>query len=141
MTRQIPAIPGFAGDVKSSGGTLAIMNATYKTISRGPQSILGRIAAEGFDPNQFVQVFHLRAFDRLQVCARRCIFAHRAQSPALVRDMETKSGVRWNEATAALARLYLGDDADENTARLNAEISITMAAQGESLKQATGDLG
>lgn len=49
--------------------------------------------------------------------------------------MEAKSGVRWNEATAALARLYLGDDADENTARLNAEISITMATQGESLKQ------
>ena len=68
LTPQIPAIPGFAGDVKSSGGTLAIMDATYKAICRGPNSIMGRIAAEGFDPHTFVQVFHLRAFDRLQVC-------------------------------------------------------------------------
>ena len=47
------------------------------------------------------------------------------QSPSLVHEMEQKVGVRWNEVTAALARLYLGDDPDENSARLNSEISIS----------------
>lgn len=48
----IPAIPGFAGDLRSNEatGTRAIMDYQYKSICRGEHSIMGRIAAQGVDP-------------------------------------------------------------------------------------------
>lgn len=50
----IPAIPGFAGDLRDSAatGTRAIMDYQYKSICRGEHSIMGRIAAQGVDPRR-----------------------------------------------------------------------------------------
>jgi phospholipase D1/2 len=48
----IPAIPGFAGDLRQNEatGTRAIMDYQYKSINRGEHSIFGQIAAQGVDP-------------------------------------------------------------------------------------------
>ena len=48
----IPAIPGFAGDLRDSAatGTRAIMDYQYKSICRGEHSIYGQISKAGIDP-------------------------------------------------------------------------------------------
>lgn len=48
----IPAIPGFAGDLRDDAamGTRAIMDYQYKSINRGEHSIMGQIEKEGLDP-------------------------------------------------------------------------------------------
>ncbi|KAF4587527.1 Phospholipase D [Ophiocordyceps camponoti-floridani] len=63
----IPAIPGFAGDLRenAASGTRAIMDYQYKSICRGEHSIFGRIKAQGVDPNQHIFFFNLRSYDRL----------------------------------------------------------------------------
>ena len=50
----IPAIPGFAGDLRSDAatGTRAIMDYQYKSIHRGEHSIFGQIKKEGVDPTR-----------------------------------------------------------------------------------------
>lgn len=52
MIIVIPAIPGFAGDLRQNEatGTRAIMDYQYKSINRGEHSIFGQIAAQGVDP-------------------------------------------------------------------------------------------
>ena len=48
----IPAIPGFAGDLRQdpAAGTRAIMDYQYRSILRGEHSIMEQIAAQGVDP-------------------------------------------------------------------------------------------
>ncbi|KAI9696723.1 MAG: hypothetical protein M1836_005085 [Candelina mexicana] len=48
----IPAIPGFAGDLRENAamGTRAIMDYQYKSICRGKNSIMGQITEQGVDP-------------------------------------------------------------------------------------------
>jgi phospholipase D1/2 len=50
----IPAIPGFAGDLRDNAatGTRAIMDYQYKSICRGENSIMGQIKKEGVDPTR-----------------------------------------------------------------------------------------
>lgn len=54
MIIMIPAIPGFAGDLRQveATGTRAIMDYQYKSICRGEHSIFGRIRAQGVDPTR-----------------------------------------------------------------------------------------
>lgn len=49
---MIPAIPGFAGDLRQNEatGTRAIMDYQYKSILRGEHSIFGQISAQGVNP-------------------------------------------------------------------------------------------
>lgn len=67
MTIVIPAIPGFAGDIKGDDavGVRAIMNFQFKSINRGGNSILERISQAGFNPGDYIQFFHLRSYDRI----------------------------------------------------------------------------
>jgi phospholipase D1/2 len=60
----IPAIPGFAGD-DAAIGTRAIMDYQHKSIRRGEHSIMGQIAKAGIDLLQYIFLFNLRAYDRL----------------------------------------------------------------------------
>lgn len=48
----IPAIPGFAGDLRddAAAGTRAIMDYQYKSICRGENSIMGQIEKAGVNP-------------------------------------------------------------------------------------------
>ena len=83
----IPAIPGFAGDLKddSSLGTRAIMEFQYNSINRGGHSIMEMIAKEGLDPTQYIRFYNLRNYDRIN-------------AGAAMREAEQKSGVDYELA-------------------------------------------
>lgn len=64
----MPAVPAFAGDLKSDGalGTRAIMEFQYNSISRGGYSILETLKKEGVpDPRIYVNFYNLRNYDRI----------------------------------------------------------------------------
>lgn len=88
----IPAIPGFAGDLRSDAatGTRAIMDYQFKSINRGENSIMGQIKKQGVDPTQHVFVFNLRSYDRLNT------------TPAM-RRQEKESGVKYQDVQRAQA--------------------------------------
>ena len=100
----IPAIPGFAGDLRDDAamGTRAIMDYQYKSINRGEHSIFGQIRAQGVDPTQHVFVFNLRSYDRLN------------KTPTLVKQ-EEKSGVSYQEVQRANAEEIMGGGAPNST--------------------------
>lgn len=102
----IPAIPGFAGDLRKDAaiGTRAIMDYQYKSIWRGKHSIFGQIEAQGVDPNNHIFVFNLRSYDRLNVTQ-----ALKAQ--------EEKSGIPYHELQRAEADEIMAPDDDGNEAR------------------------
>ncbi|KAM3542439.1 hypothetical protein ARSEF1564_004657 [Beauveria bassiana] len=64
----IPAVPGFAGDLKSNDalGARAIMKYQYNSISRGGHSIMERLRQTGIDdPQEYISFYNLRNFDRI----------------------------------------------------------------------------
>ena len=65
----IPAIPGFAGDLKNDAslGTRAIMEFQYNSINRGGHSIMECVANAGYDPTQYIRFYNLRNYDRIDV--------------------------------------------------------------------------
>ena len=68
MWVAMPAVPGFAGDLKSDGalGTRAIMEFQYNSISRGGHSIYDKLREAGIeDPTQYIGFYNLRNFDRI----------------------------------------------------------------------------
>ena len=93
----IPAIPGFAGDLRDDAatGTRAIMDYQYKSINRGETSIFGQLRKEGVDPEKHIFVFNLRAYDRLN------------KTPAMQRQEEA-SGVKYQEVQRAEAEEIMG---------------------------------
>ncbi|ERT01679.1 hypothetical protein HMPREF1624_02931 [Sporothrix schenckii ATCC 58251] len=94
----IPAVPGFAGDLRADAatGTRAIMNYQYKSICRGPDSIFEQIRARGVDPTKHVFVFNLRSYDRL------------AKTGA-IKKMEADSGVSYRDLQRAEAEEIMGE--------------------------------
>ena len=83
----IPAIPGFAGDLKedASLGTRAIMEFQYNSINRGGHSIMEMVAKEGYDPTEYIRFYNLRNYDRINV----------SQS---MQTVEKESGVSYEDA-------------------------------------------
>ncbi len=65
----IPAVPGFAGDLRESAaaGTRAIMDYQFKSMCRGEDSIYERVKAQGVDPTKHIFFFNLRSYDRMNV--------------------------------------------------------------------------
>lgn len=64
----MPAVPAFAGDLKSNDalGTRAIMKYQYNSICRGGHSILEKLRAAGIqDPGEYIGFYNLRNFDRI----------------------------------------------------------------------------
>lgn len=100
----IPAIPGFAGDLRTdaAAGTRAIMDYQYKSISRGENSIFGQLKKEGLHPGQYIFVFNLRKFDRLNA------------TPAL-RRQEEKSGIKYQDVQKAQAEEIMGGTVPHST--------------------------
>lgn len=94
----IPAIPGFAGDLRDDAaiGTRAIMDYQYKSICRGEHSIMEQIRAQGVDPTQHIFVFNLRSYDRLN------------RTPAVIKQ-EEESGVKYHEVQRAEAEEIMGE--------------------------------
>ena len=83
----MPAIPGFAGDLKddASLGTRAIMEFQYNSINRGGHSIMEMIAKEGYDPTEYIRFYNLRNYDRINVSES-------------MQTMEKDSGVDYEDA-------------------------------------------
>lgn len=100
----IPAIPGFAGDLRDDAamGTRAIMDYQYKSIHRGEHSICGQIKAQDVDPTKHIFVFNLRSYDRLN------------KTPAMQRQ-EEQSGVKYQEVQRANAEEIMGGGAPNST--------------------------
>ncbi|RJE27210.1 phospholipase [Aspergillus sclerotialis] len=94
----IPAIPGFAGDLRQSEatGTRAIMDYQYKSICRGEHSIMGQIAAQGVDPKQHIFLFNLRAYDRIN------------KTPAL-EALEKDAGVDYHDIQRGIAESIMSE--------------------------------
>lgn len=100
----IPAIPGFAGDLRDDAamGTRAIMDYQYKSIHRGEHSIFAQIEAQGVDPRKHVFLFNLRSYDRLN------------KTTAVTRQ-EEKSGVKYQEVQRAAAEEIMGEGVHNTT--------------------------
>lgn len=95
-----PAIPAFPGDIKTQAGLKAIMQAQYRSISRGPGSIFETVRAAGYAPEQYISFWNLRGYDRIN-------------SPkGLTVEMEKRSGITFHQAQAALAKIQLGNAAE-----------------------------
>ncbi|KAK3956584.1 hypothetical protein QBC32DRAFT_330399 [Pseudoneurospora amorphoporcata] len=94
----IPAIPGFAGDLRDNAalGTRAIMDYQYKSICRGEHSIFEQIRKEGVDPNQHIFFFNLRSYDRLNRTAAE-------------KKMEKEAGLPYQELQRAQAEEVMGE--------------------------------
>ncbi len=94
----IPAVPGFAGDLRddAAAGTRAIMDFQYRSLCRGPNSIFEQVRARGVDPTKHIFVFNLRSYDRL------------CKTPA-IRKMEEESGVSYKELQRAEAEEIMGE--------------------------------
>ncbi|TWU75532.1 hypothetical protein ED733_005928 [Metarhizium rileyi] len=88
----IPAIPGFAGDLRenAASGTRAIMDYQYKSICRGEHSIFGQIKKEGVDPTEYIFFFNLRSYDRLNKTHAIC-------------EAEKKTGISYQQVQRAEA--------------------------------------
>ncbi|KAL4784056.1 hypothetical protein BJX76DRAFT_328174 [Aspergillus varians] len=107
----IPAIPGFAGDLRQNEatGTRAIMDYQYKSINRGEHSIFGQIKAQGIDPTNHIFVFNLRAYDRIN------------RTPAL-EELEKEAGITYHDIQRGVAETLtsesvhpaIGKEGDKN---------------------------
>ena len=101
MIINIPAIPAFAGDLRSDDAlsTRAIMEFQYDSINRGGNSIMEQIARAGFDPTQYIRFYNLRNYDRIN--------ASGAMAAA-----EQKSGVSYEDARKQYDDTYGGGYGD-----------------------------
>ena len=99
----IPAIPGFAGDLreKAASGTRTIMEFQYRSLVRGEHSICGQITKAGVDPKNHIFVFNLRSYDRLN------------KTPAIVKQEEI-SGVKYQDVQRAQAEEIMGAGVNES---------------------------
>lgn len=95
-------VPGFAGDLRSAAaaGTRAIMDYQYKSICRGEHSIFSRIRAEGFNPEDYIYLFNLRSYDRLNVTPE-------------IKKQEEASGVTYQQVQLAQAKKIMGDGGNQ----------------------------
>ncbi|KAF8936921.1 hypothetical protein BGZ58_003523 [Dissophora ornata] len=64
----MPLMPAFEADIMSSeAGTLRkVMHFQYVSISRGGNSVLERLEANGINPDQYIGFYGLRSFDRIK---------------------------------------------------------------------------
>ncbi|KAF9881513.1 phospholipase [Colletotrichum karsti] len=93
----IPAIPGFAGDLRDDAatGTRAIMDYQFKSICRGEHSIFEQCRAQGVDPRNHIFFFNLRSYDRLS-------------RTSAVEKREKDTGVKYLEVQRAQAEEVMG---------------------------------
>jgi phospholipase D1/2 len=97
----LPAVPGFAGDLRdrAAEGTRAIMDYQYKSILRGEHSIFEQIRAQDVDPTKYIFFFNLRSYDRLNFTPK-------------IKKQEEESGVKYQEVQRAEAHEIMSDSVD-----------------------------
>ncbi|KAI0028033.1 phospholipase D/nuclease [Vararia minispora EC-137] len=125
----IPEVPGFAGDIKSDSSISTILAAQYRTINRGGHSIYEEIRKAGFEPSDYIRFYNLRVYDRIN-----------APRETLLRGMEERSGIDFNQAQVALARQWVGDSFDPDALK---EVTINVApptSEGMVISEKTKDV-
>lgn len=126
----IPAIPGFAGDLREDAatGTRAIMDYQYKSICRGEHSIFGQVKAQGVNPEDHIFIFNLRSYDRLNV-------------NATLKKQEAESGMKYKDLQQAeIDELEAPlDDGEEARNRAKEKRRLFVGEQEESV--GLGDRG
>jgi phospholipase D1/2 len=97
MIVAIPAIPAFAGDLRSDDAlsTRAIMEYQYNSICRGGNSIYERIAQAGINPMDYLRFYNLRNYDRIN-------------TSAAMSAVEQKAGVSYEDARKEFDDRYGG---------------------------------
>ena len=118
----IPAIPGFAGDLREDAatGTRAIMDYQYKSICRGKDSIFGQIEARGVNPREHIFLFNLRSYDRLNFNQKvkeqeqKSGMSYKDMQNAEVDELEAPAddGQEARERAADMRRRFAGDEQD-----------------------------
>lgn len=105
----MPAIPGFAGDLRqdAAAGTRAIMDYQYKSICRGEHSIFGRLDAKGIDPRKYIDIYNLRSYDRIN-------------ANKTLRENEKRSGVNYRDLTSAEEDALMAPTNDDDGLRTKA---------------------
>lgn len=118
----IPAIPGFAGDLREDAatGTRAIMDYQYKSICRGKDSIFGQVEAQGVDPKKHIFLFNLRSYDRLNY--NRTLKEHEEKSGMKYVDLQNA------EVEELEAPLDNGDEARQRAADMRRRFTSDEAA-------------
>lgn len=84
----MPAVPAFAGDLKSDGalGTRAIMEYQYNSINRGGHSIIECLQQNGInDWRRYIGFYNLRNYDRINISST-------------MRQAEEESGIHYDDA-------------------------------------------
>lgn len=126
----IPAVPGFAGDLRdnAAAGTRAIMDYQFKSICRGEESIYGQVKAQGVDPEKYIFFFNLRSYDRINV------------TPTL-KKQEEESGMTYMDLEQAeIEELEAPLEASGEEARRHAA-ELRKKFAGEKADVALGDQG
>jgi phospholipase D1/2 len=104
---MMPAVPAFAGDLKSEGalGTRAIMEFQYNSINRGGSSIIETLRNSGVeDPHRYINFYNLRNYDRIN-------------TSAVMGRAERESGVRYEEARRQYDERFEGYDYERDQHR------------------------
>lgn len=119
----IPAIPGFAGDLRdnAASGTRAIMDYQYKSICRGEHSIFEQIKAQGVDPTKHIFFFNLRSYDRLN------------KTPAIA-EAEEKTGIKYQQVQRVLAEDIMSEGIHGTTDPIENERDNHMGQEHEKEK-------
>ncbi|KAL7810435.1 phospholipase D/transphosphatidylase [Trichoderma gracile] len=119
----IPAVPGFAGDLrdKAASGTRAIMDYQYKSICRGEHSIFEQVKAQGVDPTKHIFFFNLRSYDRLN------------KTPA-IDEAEKKTGIGYQQVQRVLAEDIMGEGIHGTADPIEKERDLHMGKANEQEK-------
>ncbi|OLN81033.1 Phospholipase D1-like protein 3 [Colletotrichum chlorophyti] len=122
----IPAIPGFAGDLRdnAAAGTRAIMDYQYKSICRGEHSIFEQVKAQGIDPRNHIFFFNLRSYDRLN-------------RTSAVEKREKDTGVKYAEVQRAQAEEIMGTGIHGSNDPLNKERDYHMGTRADQVGKGT----
>jgi phospholipase D1/2 len=95
----MPAVPAFAGDLKSDGalGTRAIMEFQYNSISRGGHSIIESLQQQGVQEWwRYIGFYNLRNYDRINISSA-------------MRQAERESGVSYEDARRGHDQRYASE--------------------------------
>ncbi|GAA5862918.1 hypothetical protein JCM1840_002326 [Sporobolomyces johnsonii] len=116
----VPALPGLAnsGTLQSSHELLAVTGAILETICRGGDSICELIAQAGFKPDDYIHFVNLRGYDRIN------------NDPQRLQEMANKSGITFEQAQAALSRIYLGRHPNKEELEKNKTVTFSVPAKG-----------
>ncbi|KAF8317462.1 phospholipase D/nuclease [Clavulina sp. PMI_390] len=122
----IPEATCFAGPLNTTSIS-TILAAQYRTMNRGGHSLYEGIQKAGYDPMEYIRFYHLRTYDRIN-------------APwSFIREMESRSGVTWEQAQVALARQWLGPDDDSVDFEVTIKSPEPTQAEMESLGRVKKD--